>query len=311
MDIYAQVGIGTTSPSASAQLEVTSSSKGFLPPRIALLSATDVATIATPASGLLIYNTATAGTSPNAVVPGYYYFNGTKWVAINSGGVAASLATGRTISTTGDVTYTSGALDGTANVTGAATLANSGVTAGTYGSASAIPAITVDAKGRITAVTTNAVSGGSSNKAYYYNTNNTVYINGVYQNGYNLATAAIIPFAGSALPTFSNGFTRVDNNTLKNTSGRTINIKVETSHFLWSSNVTSNTFNPQLYFVVNGAIQSQTYSGWAFQANNYGNVMTNSAIVTLNNNDTFSYYLAIGGGWVVSLKNNYINLIEL
>jgi hypothetical protein len=44
-------------------------------------------------------------------------------------------------------------------VTGAK-LENSGVTAGTYGSASAIPAVTVDAKGRITSVTTNAVTGG-------------------------------------------------------------------------------------------------------------------------------------------------------
>ena len=37
-------------------------------------------------------------------------------------------------------------------------LSNSGVTAGTYGSSSAIPAITVDAKGRITSASTNAIS---------------------------------------------------------------------------------------------------------------------------------------------------------
>ena len=40
-------------------------------------------------------------------------------------------------------------------------LADSGVTAGTYGSSSAIPAITVDAKGRITSATTSAIDSTS------------------------------------------------------------------------------------------------------------------------------------------------------
>jgi hypothetical protein len=76
---WAQVGIGTTTPSSSAQLEVKSTSKGFLPPRIALTSLTDNSTISSPATGLLIYNTASAGTSPNNVTPGYYYWNGSSW----------------------------------------------------------------------------------------------------------------------------------------------------------------------------------------------------------------------------------------
>lgn len=59
-------------------------------------------------------------------------------------GSAASLTTGRTIGMTGDVTYTSSAFNGTANVTGTATLANTGVSAGTYRS------VTVDTKGRVT-----------------------------------------------------------------------------------------------------------------------------------------------------------------
>lgn len=58
---------------------------------------------------------------------------------------ATALATGRTIGMTGDVSWTSASFDGSANVTGTATLANSGVTAGTYKS------VTVDVKGRVTA----------------------------------------------------------------------------------------------------------------------------------------------------------------
>ena len=78
------VGIGTTSPHASAILDVTSTSKGFLPPRVTLTGTADVATIASPASGLMVYNTATAGTSPNNVIPGYYYWNGAAWTRISN-----------------------------------------------------------------------------------------------------------------------------------------------------------------------------------------------------------------------------------
>jgi hypothetical protein len=76
----------------------------------------------------------------------------------NTTGSAATLTTGRTISLTGDVTYTSGSFNGSANVTGTATLANSGATAGTYGSSTDIPQIVVDVKGRITSVSNVAVS---------------------------------------------------------------------------------------------------------------------------------------------------------
>jgi hypothetical protein len=80
LPLLAQLGVGTHSPNASAALDVTANDKGFLAPRIALTGTSDVTTIATPATGLLIYNTATAGVAPSNVVPGYYYFDGVKWV---------------------------------------------------------------------------------------------------------------------------------------------------------------------------------------------------------------------------------------
>ncbi|KAI9549918.1 hypothetical protein GHT06_004503 [Daphnia sinensis] len=77
-----KIGANPTSISPSAVLEVESDNKGVLFPRIALGSSTDVSKIASPVTGLTIFNTATAGTSPNAVTPGYYYWNGSKWVKI-------------------------------------------------------------------------------------------------------------------------------------------------------------------------------------------------------------------------------------
>jgi cytoskeletal protein CcmA (bactofilin family) len=73
---------------------------------------------------------------------------------------ATKLATARTIALTGDATAT-GTFDGSANYSAAVTLANSGVTAGTY----TFSTITVDAKGRVTSASSNTVTGTSANTA--------------------------------------------------------------------------------------------------------------------------------------------------
>jgi hypothetical protein len=71
------VGIGSdNTPESSAQLDVNATDKGFLPPRVALQATNNPLPITSPAAGLLVYNTATAGTPPNNVKPGYYYWKG-------------------------------------------------------------------------------------------------------------------------------------------------------------------------------------------------------------------------------------------
>ncbi|MPS74973.1 MAG: hypothetical protein E2590_17730 [Chryseobacterium sp.] len=71
-----QIGIGTSSPDASAILDVSATNKGILLPRVALTSSTDQTTIISPATGLMVYNTATAGSAPLNVSPGVYVNNG-------------------------------------------------------------------------------------------------------------------------------------------------------------------------------------------------------------------------------------------
>ena len=86
---YSQVGIGTNTPEGSAQLEVKSTSKGLLTPR---MTASERTAINSPSTGLIVYQT--DGTE------GFYYNAGTpqspSWVILLNGGssLASSNITG-------------------------------------------------------------------------------------------------------------------------------------------------------------------------------------------------------------------------
>lgn len=116
--LSAQVGIQTTQVSPSAVLEIntndlaTGSKKGFLGPRVALASNIDTTTIPSPAVGLLVYNTADAGTFPSNVLANRYYFwNGSIWVDLGLTSVLQNYLSNRIYSlnarSTQDLAYTS------------------------------------------------------------------------------------------------------------------------------------------------------------------------------------------------------------
>lgn len=71
---YAQIGIGTNTIDPSAELEVISTSKGFLPPR---LTNAQLLAISTPAEGLLAYCT-------DCEIKGLYCFNGIEFLSIRN-----------------------------------------------------------------------------------------------------------------------------------------------------------------------------------------------------------------------------------
>ena len=72
------VGIGTTSPNASALLDVSSTTRGFLPPR---MTGAQAEAIGYPAAGLLVYSTDGSGATITSL--GWWGYNGTTWVKLN------------------------------------------------------------------------------------------------------------------------------------------------------------------------------------------------------------------------------------
>ncbi len=80
---YAQVGIGTTTPSDGALLDLNSSNKGLLVPRVNIANLSTIAPItpgaASATNGLLVWNTnGTTGV-------GFHYWDGSDWIPIVGG----------------------------------------------------------------------------------------------------------------------------------------------------------------------------------------------------------------------------------
>ena len=169
----AQVGIGvaTANIAASAQLDVTSTTKGFLPPRMTYAQRN---AIVNPGTGLIVYCT-NCGTNGEM-----QYYNGTNWMSTAMGGGMSPnyISTSAISNLTGNIATCGGSI----STDGNATLAARGV----CWSTSSIPTIamrkTVDGTG--TGLFTSAITELTRNTTYYvrsYATNaySTVYGNEV------------------------------------------------------------------------------------------------------------------------------------
>lgn len=107
--LNAQVGIGTTNPDVSSILDITATDKGVLVPRVSLNNVSNTMIDGTniAAEGLLIYNTNLTTTGGSGI--GFYYFDGTMWVPLQSSSVTISTENG--ISNIGNTVRLGGALN--------------------------------------------------------------------------------------------------------------------------------------------------------------------------------------------------------
>jgi hypothetical protein len=102
----------------------------------------------------------TAAGSDNSTALATTAFVKTAVAGVSAGAVAsaAKWTTARDLALTGDATGTLSAVDGTANVSAALTLATVNTNTGIYGSATTIPVLTINGKGLITAASSQTLS---------------------------------------------------------------------------------------------------------------------------------------------------------
>lgn len=221
---------------------------------------------------------------------------------------STTLATGRTIGITGDLTYTSPSFNGSTNITAVGTLANSGVVANTYTAAT----ITVDAKGRITSASANtiptvndgiltmSVSGNGLTGSQTFTANqSTAATFTVNSNATNTNTPSTIVYR-DASGNFSAGNitanTFIGNATSSTTSTSTVNVL----NYLNSNELfkfrSTNAINvsgqilvttPGTDFSIARNDAAQTFTGTQTFSNTIiGNISGNAATVTTNANLT-------------------------
>ena len=82
LNVFSQLKIGNnpTTINSNSILELESTNKGLLIPRVALQATNNAAPLSSFVAGMMIYNTATAGD----VTPGFYVSNGSSWTKLDN-----------------------------------------------------------------------------------------------------------------------------------------------------------------------------------------------------------------------------------
>jgi hypothetical protein len=80
-NVFSQVGINTTNPEPSSILDINSTNKGVLIPRVEITNLYDSSSpVYNPAHGLMVFNTLNLPGQEE----GFYYWNGSRWAKVGS-----------------------------------------------------------------------------------------------------------------------------------------------------------------------------------------------------------------------------------
>jgi hypothetical protein len=288
------------------------------------LTASDVGAIASTGNEVLTSLNAASGTISSGLLPSYvddvlnytnlagfpgtgetgkiyvaedsnkvYRWSGSVYVEISSSataGEALKLSTPRTITTTGDASY-SVSFDGSANVTSAITLATVNSNVGSFGSASSIPAITVNAKGQVTAVSTNsigneliAIQSLSDTPGFLKKTGNGTYsidINSYLSLAGGTITGDLVSTSATASTSPTTGAIR----------GASLGI----TGAIFAGTVSANSYNLIPIGRGGGSLGTNTITGVSvLQANTTGIGMAGFGTGALQSNTTGNYSTAVG-----------------
>lgn len=169
------IGIGTTTPASSAQLEVSSNSKGFLPPRLNNLQRN---AIGLPVAGLIIWNSDCGEIQ---------VYNGTSWTNMIGGVACLNFLPTVTTNSPTNVSYTTAVSGGTVSSDGGFSITARGVVWDTlHNPTILLPTKTSDGVGigNFTSNLTNLLS----NKTYYLRAYATNSSGTIYGNEFSFIT---------------------------------------------------------------------------------------------------------------------------
>ena len=203
------VGIGTASPNANAVLELNSTNKGLLLPRMTTVQMNAVS----PVAGMVIYNTD---------IKAMYQHNGTDWIQIGAGGGSSITIPATPVNA---VLKTDGSALKATSITDNATSVNIGTNVG-IGSGATAPAVSLAINDNNTGLS--ATAGASNNLQFYTNNASSQKIQAmsVSTAGVGIGSGAYAPMVDLAI---KDNYTGISTTAAAATTSSILNFGVKTN----------------------------------------------------------------------------------